>query len=133
MAESRARACFCRSKARDDGLQRGVGDAGAALAALRGELGGLKISALRSRARAAGAAAGDIEEACDAERPKAAIIELILSFEQPGEDPVVTLRAELEGLKLSAIEQRGKAAGASEADIEQAPVSYTHLTLPTKA
>ena len=90
MAGTRAKACFCLSKARDGGLQRGAGDAGAALAALRSELGGLKISALRSRARAAGAAAGDIEEACDAEEPKAAIIELILSFEKLCDDPVAT-------------------------------------------
>ena len=58
MAESRAKACFCLSKARDDGMQRNAGvagDVGDALAALRSELGGLKISALRQRARAAGA------------------------------------------------------------------------------
>eukprot|EP01045_Picozoa_sp_COSAG04_P003348 COSAG04_NODE_135_length_23774_cov_40.993918_11_plen_2893_part_00 len=122
MAESRAKACFCLSKARDDGMQRNAGvagDVGDALAALRSELGGLKISALRHRARAAGAPTGDIEEACDAEDSKAATINLILSF-QKGKDPMATLRAELEGLKLSAIAERGKAAGASEAEIEEA-------------
>ena len=47
---------------------------------LREELRGLKISALRTRARAEGAADDELDDAVDTERPLEAITELIVSY-----------------------------------------------------
>ena len=110
MAEPRARACFCLSKARDDGARSN--DAIHDLPMLRAELAGLKPGALRKRANAAGVAAEAIEEAFDAEDTKEALLELILAHDGGGEDPTsALLRGELEGLKFSALAERAKAAG----------------------
>ena len=54
MAAPRARACFCLSKARDEGRERARAGA---QQKLRAELRGLKLGALRKRAKAAGVAA----------------------------------------------------------------------------
>ena len=74
MAE--ARACFCLSKARDDA--RAADSPGERL---RPELEALKPSALKRRAKAAGAAASDVQGALDAKDPKAAMIDLVLLLE----------------------------------------------------
>ena len=106
-------------------------------AALREELGGLKPSALKKRARAAGLREEDIEEADDAEDSKAAMIELIVA--QPADadgtaqaktkpdteaasapakaDP---LRAELNGLRLKALRSRAEAEGVDDDLLEDA-------------
>ena len=104
-----ARACFCLSKGREDGT-RAADSPGERR--LRPELEALKPSALKRRAKAAGAGAADVQGALDAEDPKAAMVDLVLLLEleeqpqPPDKDPVAGLRAELERLKLSALEER---------------------------
>eukprot|EP01043_Picozoa_sp_COSAG02_P023237 COSAG02_NODE_1235_length_13736_cov_12.313265_10_plen_630_part_00 len=79
----------------------------------RAELAGLKVGALRKRARAAGADMVRVEEAID-EEDKAAIIELVMQAETRH------LRAELAGMKVGALRKRAKAAGADMARVEDA-------------
>ena len=119
MAQPRGRACFCLSKARDGGYSD-AGERGAASHRLRSELEGLKLSALRSRAKASGATADEIRAACDADGPETALIELILAQEEQEEGAATELGEELEALKLGALEGRAQAAGATDAQIEAA-------------
>ena len=70
---------------------------------LRSELDELKLSALRKRAVATDAGEIDIEEAEDAEDPKAAMIALIIAREQLTAYPAAVLRKDLESLKPSAL------------------------------
>ena len=63
---------------------------------LRAELAGLKVGALRKRARAAGADMARVEEAID-EEDKVAINEIVMLAETR------YLRAELAGLKVGAL------------------------------
>eukprot|EP01045_Picozoa_sp_COSAG04_P012082 COSAG04_NODE_800_length_10199_cov_36.147327_1_plen_2772_part_10 len=85
-----------------------------------GELELMKPSALKRRARAAGCTEAEIEEADDADDPKAAMIALILSHEASGQETSDVLRRELEGLKPSALKRRARAAGATEQEVEEA-------------
>eukprot|EP01046_Picozoa_sp_COSAG06_P067124 COSAG06_NODE_17254_length_952_cov_2.200469_1_plen_272_part_10 len=117
MAAPRAQACFCLSKAREDGGSAGA--AGANFQRLRSELEGLKRSELKRRAKSCGASAEDVEEACDAEDSCAAMIALIVAHE-PASDIGGALRADLESMKISALEKRAAAAGATEEEIAEA-------------
>ena len=124
MAAPRARACFCLSKARDGDGGRRV-NAGGGLEQLRAELEALKLGALIRRAKAAGVAAEQIEEACDAEDSKGAIVELVLAREQPAGRPggggeAAALRASLADMKTSQLRKRCVAAGIPEAELEEA-------------
>ena len=82
------------------------------------ELAVLKPSALKKRARAAGASKAEIEEADDADDAKAAMMALVLAHETCEAQP--SLREELEGLKPSELKKRARVAGAKEAEIEDA-------------
>ena len=79
-------------------------------AALREELGSLKVSALEQRALAEGASADATEDALDDDDPKAALIELVVlcadsSGSSSGE---AELRRELEGLRLKELRARAR-------------------------
>ena len=60
-------------------VQQASSDAGAEQDALRRELSGLRLKELRARAKVAEVSADDLLEAADADDPKAATIELLLS------------------------------------------------------
>ena len=60
-------------------VQQASSDAGAEQDALRCELSGLRLKELRARAKVAEVSADDLLEAADADDPKAATIELLLS------------------------------------------------------
>ena len=95
---------------------------------LRDELGSLKLSALKKRAKEVGVDEGKLEEADDADNVKGAVIELILeelsktaeSPEALKEEQVMQLREELEAMKLSAVKKRAKEAGVDEGKLEEA-------------
>ena len=121
MAQPRGRACFCLSKAREDGHD-GTDEAETSSQRLRAELEGLKFSALRSRAKASGAAAEEIREACDAEDAEGAMVALILVRAQKpgGGGATAALRGELEALKSSALRRRAAAVGVGATEMEAA-------------
>jgi hypothetical protein len=94
---------------------------------LRDELRGMKMSALRTRARAAGVDEDEADEAGDGPSPAEAIVELIVAAElrgavdEPAEDPAVTaLRQELSGLRLKALKIRARELGVSDDALEAA-------------
>ena len=101
MESTRPRRCFCLSKARDGGPAHSAN-----AAALRRELEELRPSALSKRAREAGAASEDVEEALDAADPKSALIELIVAHCPPAaaadEHAAVPDRMGMEQLRLGA-------------------------------
>eukprot|EP01046_Picozoa_sp_COSAG06_P021714 COSAG06_NODE_1644_length_8819_cov_13.898624_5_plen_1191_part_00 len=88
--------------------------------ALRAELEGLKPSARRRRAIAAGATEAEVEEARDSDDPLAAFLQLVAVHEKAPDKGSEALRADLAGLKPSALKKRARAAGAAEEDIEEA-------------
>ena len=89
------------------------------MASLAEELGALKPTQLRRRAKAAGVPEETMEEAEDGDSPKATLIELIIATGAP-------LQAELAALKPTQLRKRAKAslssleAGASAEAIEEA-------------
>jgi hypothetical protein len=104
-----------------------AGGDGSQAAALRAELRGLKPSALRKRAHAAGVDKAALDEAGDGPAPVEAIIELICRSAEPAEpiteaeDPAMTqLRAELSALKLKALKMRARDEGVSEELLDDA-------------
>ena len=103
------------------------------VATLRAELGGLKLSELRHRALALSVSQDRLDAADDAPDIKAAVIELVLEAslaQQPAGDggaevglrpgELGEVRAELEGLKLSLVRARARAAGIAAARLEEA-------------
>ena len=67
-------------------------------------------SDLRRRARAEGVAAEQLEEAADADDPKAACVELLLALHaDASDDGIAELRAELEGMRLKELRRRARA------------------------
>ena len=60
-------------------VQQASSDAGAEQDALRRELSGLRLKELRARAKVAEVSVDDLLDAADADDPKAATIELLLS------------------------------------------------------
>ena len=88
---------------------------------LRSELGGLRLKALLSRARADGVDADSLEDAMDNDDPKQAVIELIVqqasSNAGAGQD---ALRRELSGLRLKELRARAKGAGVGADELEEA-------------
>jgi hypothetical protein len=101
-------------------------------AQLRGELSGLKLSQLARRAAEGAAATPEsIVAAKDSDTPKQSLIELIVrrlsTRQQPSSPPagevqaqVVALRAELAGLRLSALEKRAQTDGVDTESITEA-------------
>jgi hypothetical protein len=95
---------------------------------LRLELQPMRISALRKRAAEAGASADEVEEATDAENSKVALIELIVGYQNQGEDQtkqrealrVEALRLELQRMRISALRKRAAEAGASANEVDTA-------------
>ena len=79
------------------------------MASLVEELGALKPSQLRKRAKAAGVPEEAMEEAEDAESPTEVLIKLIIAA-----------TAELDALKPSQLRKRAKAAGATAETMEEA-------------
>jgi hypothetical protein len=82
------------------------------------ELAGMKLSAIKKRAKEVGVDEQRLEEADDADDTKAAVISLIVEQEREGK--VAQLRAELAGMKLSAIKKRAKEVGVDEQKLEEA-------------
>jgi hypothetical protein len=94
---------------------------------LRLELQTCKLGALSKRASADGVESSALEDALDAEDAKACVIELIL-VAQPQQVPPATaaddgaqvLRAELSGLKISALKRRAMQCGVAESSLDEA-------------
>ena len=81
---------------------------------LRAELSGMKLSALKSRARELGVSEALLEDADDADDIKAAVTELCIEAATAGKDggqEVAALRKELASLKLKALKTRAREAG----------------------
>ena len=72
------------------------------------ELNGLRLKELRRQAKAEGAEPEQLEDAADADDPKAAVIELLLALRASAAAGDGTLRAELEGLRLKELRQRAR-------------------------
>ena len=122
-------------------------DADARKAALTAELAQLKLRALKDRARSTGVDEDDLEEADDAVDIKSAVIALILTKEcgTAGPPPSALpaqpdrLRAELSGMKISALRKRALASGVDadcvdEAiDCDDASVALVELILHAEA
>ncbi len=83
------------------------------------ELRAMKVSALKKRAKEAGVGEPELEEADDADDVKSTLIALIVARERVPE-PAEQLRAELAGMKPSALKKRAKEAGVGEAELEEA-------------
>jgi hypothetical protein len=113
-----AMAAFLR---RPGGQEPAPGAPEAAAGAGRAELEALKPSARRKRAAAAGVPAAELEQAEDAEDPRAALIDLILAREASAAVvPELARAAELQTLKPSARRKRAAAAGVPAAKLEEA-------------
>ena len=108
-----------------------------ATAELRRELEGLRLKALRQKAREHhGIDDSELEDAIDADDPKAAVIALVLTHHanaahdeaaavalagpSPEAQRAEAMRAELEGLGLKELRRRARAAGADEEALEDA-------------
>eukprot|EP01046_Picozoa_sp_COSAG06_P021451 COSAG06_NODE_1614_length_8932_cov_4.428507_1_plen_1634_part_10 len=87
-------------------------------AALRAELDGLRLKALRKRARDAGIDGEAIEDTTDSHNPKGALIELLIASAKPDSDG--GLLAELQGLTLKHLRKRAKDAGATAEQLLEA-------------
>jgi len=83
------------------------------------ELRAMKVSALKKRAKEAGVGEAELEEADDADDVKGTLIALIVARERAPE-PAEQLRAELVGMKPSALKKRAKQAGVEEGKLEEA-------------
>eukprot|EP01045_Picozoa_sp_COSAG04_P015782 COSAG04_NODE_1273_length_7466_cov_76.544319_6_plen_285_part_00 len=79
------------------------------------ELRAMKVSALKKRAKEAGVGEAELEEADDADDVKGTLIALIVARE-----PAEQLRAELAGMKPSALKKRAKEVGVEEGKLEEA-------------
>ena len=91
---------------------------------LREELSALRLKDLRRRARAEGVAAEQLEEAADADDPKAACVELLLALHaDASDDGIAELRAELEGMRLKELRRRARAQGVGADELEEAAES----------
>ena len=94
--------------------------ANAAAAARRAELLAMKLSALKREARGAGVAADLLDAAVDGENPRAGLIDLILSAAPAPDAADGPLRAELAGMRLSALSKRAEQEGADASAVEDA-------------
>jgi hypothetical protein len=89
--------------------------------ALRTELSGLKLKALKARARSLGVDEEELADADDADDVRAAVVELALAAATTATDRALeALRQELEGMKLTALQRRAASEGVEETQIENA-------------
>ena len=94
-----------------------------ATAALRQELSGLKLKALKSRARELGVSEEALADADDADDGDAGVVLLCIETGTLDEDTYpweATLRAELAPLKLKALKSRARAVGVSDETLDDA-------------
>ena len=102
----------------------GQGEEDPAVTVLRQELSGLKLKALKSRARELGVSEEALEDADDEADVKAAVISLCTEAAMAGEggggEEVAALRADLAQLKLKALKKRAREAGVSADALEDA-------------
>eukprot|EP01052_Picozoa_sp_SAG31_P020164 SAG31_NODE_1504_length_8079_cov_2.892607_6_plen_832_part_00 len=97
-------------------------------AAIRDELAGLKMGALRQRAMADGVSDGDIEDADDSDLPRNALVDLIVATRRqetaeksaPSKPAADALKQELRHMTLSALRKRAAVAGVEEREIDGA-------------
>ena len=93
-------------------------------AALRTELGGLRMMALQKRATSAGVGEDDLESAMESVDPKAALTELLVALHasaaSAGDVAQQALHDELKALKMMALQKRAASAGVSDSDLEDA-------------
>ena len=76
---------------------------------------------MRRQAKAEGAEPEQLEDAADADDPKAAVIELLLALRAPSSAAGDgALRADLEGLRLKELRQRARAEGVAADEMEEA-------------
>jgi hypothetical protein len=92
------------------------------VAELRTELQAMRLTALHKRAAAEGLDEDAVEDALEAEIPKAALMELLIKHaaSKGPTDRVLALRQELEGLRLTALQQRAEQEGVDAAAVEDA-------------
>eukprot|EP01046_Picozoa_sp_COSAG06_P038821 COSAG06_NODE_4516_length_4188_cov_1.828320_5_plen_152_part_01 len=94
------------------------------VAALRQQLGELRVKELRARAKTEGVDEDALEDTTDSDDPKQAVIELLLrhlrpaSGAQDAQDAHAALRSELEGLRVKELRARAKQAGVDEDALE---------------
>ena len=91
-------------------------------AALLSELQGLRLKELRKRARDAGVDGELLDDATDADDPKAAVIALLMTLCKPpaADDGAAALQTELEGLSPKELRGRAKAANVDADDLDDA-------------
>ena len=121
------RCCVSEARAAPASIAHGGGGGDGALAA---ELSQLKLSQLRRRAREAASVSEErIDQADDGDDPRAALVALLLedaasatNAASAGGDgsQAAVLRAELRGLKPSALRKRAHAAGVDKAALDEA-------------
>ena len=92
---------------------------------LEAELAGLKLKALKQRARASGVGQDALDDADDADDVKSAVIQLIVEASDISTDAMrvdarQALEAELAGLKLKALKQRARASGVGQDALDDA-------------
>eukprot|EP01048_Picozoa_sp_COSAG05_P023674 COSAG05_NODE_5225_length_1231_cov_1.274735_1_plen_332_part_10 len=92
---------------------------------IRGELAGLKMSALRKRAKLAGASERQMDDAADGDDETAALTEIVVQeklgrLAAEARASETALRKELADLKLSKLRKRAKQSGVSEEQMDVA-------------
>ena len=91
---------------------RGVAEPEEEQAQLCNELRGMRLAALRSRALAMGIDEEGVDDAMEAENPKAKLIEVLVKHVEPKQDvPTPGLAYELGQMKLMALHKRALSAG----------------------
>merc|ERR1711988_1192426 len=105
-------------------MGRGCGCGSEERRVLESELAGLKLKALKKRAKSCGVSEELLEDVDDADDVKGAVIELILdatsSMETRASKARRVLESELAGLKLKALKKRAKSCGVSKELLEDA-------------
>ena len=86
---------------------------------LRAELVGMKLGALKKRARETGVTPEQLDDADDEDDPKQAVVELILEA-APGVDAGAALRAELAEMKMGVLKKRAREAGVTPEQLDDA-------------
>eukprot|EP01046_Picozoa_sp_COSAG06_P050892 COSAG06_NODE_8178_length_2247_cov_2.238827_1_plen_674_part_01 len=87
---------------------------------LRKELQGLRLKELRKRAKDAGVDSELLEDATDADDPKVAVIQLLMTQSTAAEEGEASLRVELQKLRPKELRQRAKAIGVDADALEDA-------------
>ena len=96
------------------------GETDGAAAALRQELGGLRLKELRKRAKGAGVSEDELENALDSDDPKVTLIDLLVECLTAGSTEDQELRSELEGLRLRELRARAKRVNIDQDEVDDA-------------